>query len=110
MPLLERVRVGVYLPDPHVAEYNELLRRFEQELTYAFGGCTILRGLEGNYLSRMGDRIPDRINLIYSDVPLLLSADSALVTRYADALKRAVTQALTEEEVMVTVAQIYHVV
>jgi len=110
LPLLERVRVGVYLPDPHVAEYNELLRRFEQELTHAFGGCTVLRGLEGNYLSRIGDRVVDRINLIYSDIPLLLSLDFALVTRYTDALKRTVTEALTEEEVMVTVAQIYHVV
>ena len=110
MPLLERVRITVYLPDPHVAEYNDLLRLFEHELTYAFGGCTILRGLEGNYLSRRGDRIVDRINLIYSDVSLLLSMDSALVTRYADALKRAVTDELTEEEVLVTVAQIYHVV
>lgn len=110
MPLLERVRIEVYLPDPHVTEYDNLLRLLEYELTYAFGGCTIHRGLEGNYLSRIGDLIIDRINLIYSDAPLTLSLDSALVTRYVGALKRAATEALTEEEVMVTVAQIYHVV
>ena len=109
MPLLERVRVEVYLPDPHVTEYDNLLRLLEQELTYAFGGCTILRGLEGNYLSRMGDLIADRINLIYSDAPLTLSLDFSLVTRYVGALKHAAIEALTEEEVMVTVAQIYHV-
>ena len=49
MPLLERVRVEVYLPDPSIAEYDNLLTSFEAEFTYAFGGCTILRGLEGCY-------------------------------------------------------------
>ena len=44
-------------------------RRF----TYAFGGCTVVRGLEGSYLSHAGANTPDRINLIYSDLPLALS-------------------------------------
>lgn len=75
MPLLERVRIEVYLPDPHITEYDNLLRCFEYEFTYAFGGCTIIRGLEGCYLSTFGDRITGRINLIYADVPLALSVD-----------------------------------
>ena len=69
MPLLERVRVEIYIPDPSIAEYENLLRSFEAEFTYAFGGCTILRGLEG-YLSQFGNRIHDRFNVIYSDIPL----------------------------------------
>ena len=67
MPLLERVRVEAYLPDLPSSEYQNLLRSFEEEFTYAFGGCSIVRGLEGSYLSDSGDRIPDRINLIFSD-------------------------------------------
>ena len=82
LPLLERVRVEVYLPDPHLTEYDNLLRTFEEEFTYAVGGCTIVRGLEGSYLSQLGRRIPDRINLIYSDVSLALSTDFALVAAY----------------------------
>ena len=108
MPLLERVRVEVYIPDPHVTEYDNLLRSLEYEFTYAFGGCTIVRGLEGSYLSTFGDRITDRINLIYSDVPLALSLDFALVAGYVRELKRASIEALSEEDVMVAVAQIYH--
>jgi hypothetical protein len=82
LPLLERVRVEVYLPDPSIAVYDNLLRSLEAEFTYAFGGCTILRGLEGCYLSRFGNRIHDRINLIYSDVPLALSIEFAVIAGY----------------------------
>lgn len=108
MPLLERVRVEIYLPDPHVTEYDNLLRSLENEFTYAFGGCTIIRGLEGSYLSKFGNRIIDQINLIYSDVPLALSLDFAAVASYVREVKRASINALTEEDVMVAVTQIYH--
>jgi hypothetical protein len=67
LPLLERVRVEVYVPDLPAASYRNLLLSFEEEFTYAFGGCTIVRGLDGNYLSRAGVKTPDRINLIYAD-------------------------------------------
>ncbi|HEX6719658.1 MAG TPA: hypothetical protein VF088_21315 [Pyrinomonadaceae bacterium] len=110
MPLLERIRVEVYLPDPHRTEYDNLLRSLEREFTYAFGGCTLVRGLEGNYLSPFGERSLDLINLIYTDVPLALSIDFTSVAAYARELKRAATEALTEEVVMVTVEQIYHFV
>jgi len=110
LPLLERVRVEVYLPDPHITEYDNPLRSFEYEFTYAFGGCTIVRGLEGSYLSKFGKHITDRINLIYSDVPLALSLDFALVAGYVRELKRASIEALTEEDVMVAVTQIYHAI
>ena len=110
MPLLERVRVEVYIPDPHLTKYDNLLRTFEEEFTYAVGGCTIVRGLEGSYLSQLGRHIPDQVNLIYSDLALALSTDFALVAGYAGQLKRAATEALDEEVVLVTVEQIYHMV
>lgn len=110
MPLLERVRVEVYIPDPHRPEYDKLLRSLEEEFTYTFGGCTILRGLDGSYLSQFGDHIPDRINLIYTDAPLALSVDFALVARYVHQLKRTASEELTEEAVLVAVEQTYHVV
>ena len=82
LPLLERVRVDIYLPDLPSSQYENLLRSFEEELTYSFGGCSILRGLEGSYLSEAGDRITDRINVIYSDAPLALSMNADKVARY----------------------------
>ena len=109
MPLLERVRVEVYLPDPHVIKYDNLLRSLEHEFTYAFGGCTIIRGLEGSYLSQQfGNCIFDQINLIYSDIPLALSLDFALIAGYVRELKNISNEALTEEDVLVAVTQIYH--
>jgi len=110
LPLLERVRVEVYLPDPHRTEYDNLLRSLEREFTYAFGGCTLVRGLEGNYLSHFGAQTPDLINLIYTDAPLALSIDFALVAAYVRELKFAATEALAEEVVLVAVEQIYHLV
>ena len=81
MPLLERVRVEVYIPDLPTAAYRNLLRSFAEEFTYAFGGCTVVTGLEGSYLSKTGAMIPDRINLIYADLPLALSTNFDHIAR-----------------------------
>lgn len=50
----------------------------------------------------------DRINLIYSDVPLALSIEFAVIAGYVREVKRVATEALAEEAVMVTVTQVYH--
>ena len=110
MPLLERVRVEAYIPELTSASYSNLLLSFEEEFTYAFGGCTILRGLDGFYLSDAGKKIPDRVNVIYTDLPLAFSTNFPIVARYADELKRAAIEALDEETVLVTVTQVYHAV
>jgi hypothetical protein len=109
LPLLERVRVEVYLPDLPSSEYQNLLRSFEEEFTYAFGGSSIVRGLEGNHLSQSGERIPDRINLLYSDAPLPLSTNFDSLAAYVQELKCA-TDALSEEAILISVEQVYHAV
>jgi hypothetical protein len=108
LPLLERTRVEVYLPDLPSSQYQNLLGSFEEELTYAFGGTSVVRGLEGSYLSESGQRIPDQINLLYSDIPLALSTDFASVAAYVRELKKAATEALAEEAVLISVEQVYH--
>lgn len=110
MPLLERVRVEGYIPDFPSAVYRNLLLSFEEEFTYAFGGCTIVRGLSGNYLSQAGATTPDRINVIYTDLPLAFSTNFQRVARYTDELKQAAVEALNEETVLVAVLQVYHAV
>ena len=110
MPLLERVRVEVYIPDVPSSGYQNLLDSLQKEFTYAFGGSSVVRGLQGCYLSRAGDRILDRVNLIYSDAPLALSTNFAAVAAYMRELKQAATEALSEEVVLVSAEQVYHAV
>lgn len=110
MPLLERARVEIYIPDLPTASYHKLLEAFDEEFTYAFGGCTIVRGLDGSYLSRAGVKTPDRINLLYTDLPLALSTNFESVARYADELKQVAFEALAEEAILVAVTQVYHAV
>ena len=108
MPLLERVRIEVYLPDSQIPEYEDLLQSLTQEFMYAFGGCSIIRGIEGSYLSVLGHRITDRISVVYFDAPLALSIDFAIVAAYSRELKVVVMDSLTEEDVMISVEQVYH--
>ncbi len=108
MPLSEKVRVEVYLPDLPMPEYRDLLDALEQELTYTFGGCTTLHGLSGNYLSDRGTVIPDRVNLLYTDLPLTVAEDRVLISLYADQLRDSAFRALDEEAILVTVYPVYH--
>ena len=99
----------MYLPDLPRQSYRDLLDALEPELTYTFGGCTTLRGLDGSYLSRAGTPIRDRINLVYSDTPFGLDEQLATVTRYAEELVAAAFEALEEEAILVTVSRVHHV-
>jgi hypothetical protein len=109
LPLLERARVEVYIPE-RSETYSHLLTSLKNEFTFSFGGCTVVTGLIGSYSSKSGYRIPDRINLIYTDLPFALSNDFVLLSRYTRRLHEAVVAALSEEAVLVTASPIYHVV
>lgn len=108
MPLSAKGRIEVYLPDLLKPSYQNLLRAFDEEFTYTFGGCTIVRGLEGSYLSNFGEKIPDRINLIYTDTPYSFQENSDLLAKYADEIKKAAFEALDEEAILVVIWQIFH--
>lgn len=108
MPLSEKARIEVYLPDLPRAAYQDLLSTLTQEFTYTFGGCTIIRGLDGSYLSQADLPIQDRINLIYTDTPYTFEDNFEVVSAYADELKVAAFAALEEEAILVVVSQIYH--
>jgi hypothetical protein len=108
LPLLERARVEVYVPDLSAPVYRDLLLAFEEEFTYAFGGCTIVKGLAGSYLSHAGVTVPDRINLIYTDLPFALSTNFQTAASYTRQLKEAVHAVLPEETVLVAACQVYH--
>ena len=67
-----------------------------------------MRGLDGRYLSSHGLQVQDRILLIYTDTPFAFEEHVESLSRYADALKDAVFQALEEEAILVVVLKIYH--
>lgn len=108
MPLSVKVRVEVYLPDLPTIVCQDLLKTFAEEFTFTFGGCTIVRGLDGNYLSKFGQIISDRINLIYTDIPLELQENLSSISKYSDQLRIAAFDVLDEEATLIVVWQIYH--
>ena len=98
----------MYLPDlPHVS-YARLLTTLERELSHAFGGCTVVRGLDGSYLSTIGVIIHDRVNLLYSDAPFSFDSQFAILSDYADQLREAAFHALQDEAILVVVYPVYH--
>ena len=108
MPLSAKGRIEVYLPDLPKLSYQNLLQAFDDEFTYNFGGCTIVRGLDGSYLSKFGQIIADRINLIYTDMPVDFQENFSAISNYTDELRKATFEGLEEEEVLVAVWQVYH--
>jgi hypothetical protein len=91
----------VYLPDVLDAEYQKLLVEFNHEFTYTFGGATILRGLDGSYLSHRGLPIRDRVNLIWTDTHFSFQDHFDLISHYVDELQQAAMAALHEEAVLI---------
>jgi hypothetical protein len=108
LPLSEKARIEVYLPDLPRPAYQDLLAALEEEFTYTFGGCTVVRGLEGNYLSHAGSRIRDRSNLVYTDTPFSFDSHFARIERYADELRNATTVALEEEAILIACWKVAH--
>jgi hypothetical protein len=106
--LSEKVRIEVYIPDLPKQSYQGLLEAFDQEFTHTFGGCTIIRGLDGSYLSRSGLKTQDKINIIYTDIPLRLEGEFERLSRYTDNLTRAALEALEEEAILVAAFKVYH--
>ena len=103
-----KARVEVYLPDLPKPIYQDLLRTFAEEFTSAFGGCTIIRGLDGTYLSKFGQIISDRINLIYSDTPFDFQENFSAISIYSDKLREAAFDGLEEEAILIAVWPVYH--
>lgn len=108
MPLSEKARIEVYIPDLPKPTYQDLLEALDQEFTYTFGGATIIRGLDGNYLSRRGLRMQDRVNLLYTDTPFAFEKNFERISRYTDELQGAAFEALEEETILIVVFKVYH--
>ena len=108
MPLSEKTRVEVYLPDLPSPPYRRLLERLRREFTHTFGGSTLVRGLSGTYLSRLGLTVEDQVTLLYVDAALDFEEDEALIEEYAEAFRRAAYRALREEAILVALHRVRH--
>jgi hypothetical protein len=85
-----------------------LLEVFDREFTYSFGGCTLVSGLTGSYLSKLGSVMRDRVNLLYTDTPFTFAANRDTLSSYADKLRLAVMDALEEEAMLIAVYPVFH--
>ncbi len=108
MPLSEKARVEVYVPDLPLVAYDRLLETLKAEFTYLFGGCTLQRRLDGNYLSQLGEPIPDQVTIIYTDTPYSFSQNLSLLSSFADELRAKAEEMLEEEAILVVVMPVYH--
>ena len=80
----------------------------EREFTYTFGGCTIVRGLDGSYLSQAGNPMQDKVNIIFTDLPLRLEQNLRRLSSYTENLTVAALDALEEESILATAFKVYH--
>jgi hypothetical protein len=108
LPLSEKARIEVYVPNLPRETYQNLLVVLAQEFTYTFGGSTIMRGLDGRYLSSHGLQVQDCVFLIDTDTPFVFEEHFERLSGYADALRDAVFESFEEEAILVVVHKIYH--
>ncbi len=109
MPLSEKVRIEVFIPDLPDPIYGRILDELGDELTYSFGGCTVAR-TKGKYRSSSGLILPDKVNVLYTDTPFQWEEDAAVIEQYSQELRNVVRGALHEEEViLVALHSVFHV-
>jgi hypothetical protein len=103
LPLSEKVRVELFIPDLPDPIYFNLLERLGDELSYAFGGCTVVPA-SGKYRSESGLILPDKINILFTDTAFDWVKDQEVIGRYAAELQDAVRRALKNEEAILVAA------
>jgi hypothetical protein len=106
LPLSKRARIEIYLPASDA--YARLQTVLEREFLFTFGGCTVINGIKGNYLSTDATRETEAINLIYADTPFDLDENIEGLSRYVDTLKSVALATTNEESVLMVVHEIFH--
>ena len=109
MPLLEKIRIELFIPDLPDPIYGRLLEELGDELSYAFGGCTVTP-TQGKYRSTAGSILPDKINILFTDTPFYWEKDRLLLEQYTTALRQVVQRILSNEEaILIAVYPVYHI-
>lgn len=79
MPLSGKVRIEIFIPDLPDPAYGSILDELGNELTFAYGGCTVVSA-SGKFRSTDGVILPDKVNLLFSDTPFLWERDRLVNT------------------------------
>jgi hypothetical protein len=109
LPLSEKVRIEIFIPDLPDPTYDLILDEFAVELTYTFGGCTVTRS-SGKYRSESGVILPNKISILFADTPFEWEKDRVILTQYAEELHSVIQRALNAEEtILIAIHRIYHV-
>ena len=108
MPLSEKVRIEIFIPDSPDPIYDSILEELGDEMAYAYGGSSAV-STSGKYRSTEGLILPDKINLLFSDTPFVWERDRLVVEQYAERIRSVVHRSLAEEEsILVVVYPVYH--
>jgi len=109
LPLSEKIRIEIFIPDLPDPIYGRILEEFGDELSYAFGGCTVV-STSGKYRSASGLILPDRIDILFTDAPFKWETDRDVIERYAEGLRDIIEQTLKEEEaILISVYPVHHI-
>lgn len=108
MPLSSRARIEIYLPDAPKRVYRNARKAFEKEFLETFGGCTVIKGIKGVYLTAAGKSETDKIVLIYADTPFEFRKNRGILSNYTDELREVARRATGEESILIVVHEIYH--
>jgi hypothetical protein len=107
--LSEKIRIEIFVPDLPDPVYGRILEEFGDELSYAFGGCTITPS-SGKFHSAFGLILPDKINILFTDTPFEWKKDRAVIEKCAEELQDVIQQALANEEaILITLHPVFHV-
>jgi len=108
LPLSEKVRIEIFIPDLPDPIYNSILEDLGNELAHAFGGATVVSTL-GKYRTTEGVTLPDKINILFSDTPFHWERDRLIIEQYSDRLRLVVRRSLQQEEsILVAIYPVYH--
>ena len=108
MPLTKRARIEIYLPATSSKASHRLRKAFEREFLATFGGCTVISGIKGLYLSSSSEIEQDEIDLVYTDTPFSLETHLKELSEYTSSLKELTVSLTEEESVLIVVQEIYH--
>ena len=109
--LTPTIRVEVYIPIRYEPAYDASLTWVIKEFTRMRGGCTVNENVGGYYLSKAGEVIDDRVDVVYSDFSLDWSkgTERAEALDYCLKLRRFLLDNLVEEEILISAYPVSHV-
>ena len=109
--LTPAIRVEVYIPIRSEPAYHDSLTWVIEEFTRVYGGCTVNENAGGYYLSRAGEVVDDRVNVVYSDFSLDWNnrTERAKAVDYCVKLKQFLLTNLLEEKILISAYPVSHV-